>query len=390
MTGIETPFPQAMGIYVHIPFCTQRCIYCDFYFVTSNRGRSRFVEALCTEITRVAQAYGQAPVTSIYFGGGTPSRLPAASIAQVMRAISSAFDTSSVTEVTLEMNPEDVTAAYLSDLKQCGINRLSVGIQSFQATDLKFLNRAHGVGEAVQAIDQINEARFESWTMDLIFGLPDQSLVQWENNLTRALDAGAPHISTYNLTIEPRTPLFKQVERGLVKPAEDEMVARAYQMAIDTLEQAGFNHYEISSFARPSHRAKHNQAYWTHNNYLGFGPSAHSFWWDESGARRWKNVANLNSYSQRVLTDQSPVEFSEALTRRQLIAERIMLGLRTADGVSLATLNEIYDLDLLASKRTEIYNLQDAGLIECDGPSVRLTVRGRHVCDRVTATLVPD
>ena len=390
MTGIETPFPQAMGIYVHIPFCTQRCIYCDFYFVTSNRGRSRYVEALCTEITLAAQEYGKAPVATIYFGGGTPSRLPAASIAQVMRAIINVFDTSAVTEVTLEMNPEDVSAEYLNDLKQCGINRLSVGIQSFQATDLKFLNRAHGVGEAVQAIDQINEAGFESWTMDLIFGLPDQSLVQWENNLTRALDAGAPHISTYNLTIEPRTPLFKQVERGLVKPAEDETVARAYQMAIETLEGSGYSHYEISSFARPSHRAKHNQAYWTHNSYLGFGPSAHSFWWDESGARRWKNVANLNSYSQRVLADQSPVEFSEALTRRQLIAERIMLGLRTADGVSLATLNEIYDMDLLASKRTEIYNLQDAGLIECDGPSVRLTVRGRHVCDRVTATLVPD
>ena len=374
-----------MGLYVHVPFCTQRCIYCDFYFVTSMRGRSRFVDAVCTEISRTARHYRQTSVATIYFGGGTPSRLSHEDVAHIIDVIRNCFDTQATTEVTFEMNPEDVSADYLGNLKNCGITRPSVGIQSFWADDLKFLNRAHGPDQADRAVAHVKAAGFESWTLDLIFGLPNQHLTRWAVNLVRAMDA--PHISTYNLTVEPRTPLHKKVEQGLVRPADEVAVTEAYELAIDRLEQAGYTHYEISSFARPGHRAQHNQAYWKHSNYLGFGPSAHSFWWDAQGARRWSNVSNLKTYLSLVNDHQHPATFTENLTMRELATERILLGLRTAEGVSIRRLKDTYQADLPAKRKRE---LEHAGLIECIGDRVRLTVRGRHLCDLVTTRLLPD
>ena len=383
----KIPNSPAMGLYLHIPFCTQRCIYCDFYFVTSTRNRSPFVDALCKEISRTPSHYRQTPVATIYFGGGTPSRLPYSDVARIMQVLDDTFDTRAVKEVTFELNPEDVSKHYLADLQACGITRPSIGIQSFCDDDLKFLNRAHDVAAADQALDVLKQAGFASWTMDLIFALPNQSLQQWSSNLGRATEVNPPHISTYNLTVEPRTPLYKQVERGHVQPVSQDEAAEAFQLAIDSLESAGYAHYEISSFARAGHTAQHNQAYWRHRNYLGYGPSAHSFWWDAKGARRWRNVSNLKTYLSRVGDHRKPDEYLESLTPRELATECIMLGLRTDEGVSLQRLKSVYNVELPGA---QLRALQDAGLIKCESDRVRLTLRGKHVCDAVTSKLLPD
>jgi len=377
--------PKPMGLYIHVPFCTQRCIYCDFYFVTSMRSRSRFVDAVCTEISQTAQRYREIPVATIYFGGGTPSRLPHEDVAHILAVIQRCFDTQATMEITFEMNPEDVSTDDLANLRKCGITRPSVGIQSFWADDLKFLNRAHGPNQADRAIAHIKEARFKSWTLDLIFGLPDQHPTRWAVNLARAMDA--PHISTYNLTIEPRTPLHRKVELGWVTPADDDTVTQAYEMAMDKLKRAGYTHYEISSFARPGHRAQHNEAYWKHSNYLGFGPSAHSFWWDHEGAHRWNNVSNLKTYLSLIDDGQAPATFTETLTLKELATESIMLGLRTREGISVKRLKDTYQLEL---PRERIRHLIQAQLIKRSGDRVRLTRTGRHVCDPVTTMLLPD
>ena len=386
----KIPKSLTAGLYVHIPYCTQRCVYCDFYFVTSSRGQDAFINALCTEINRTAFKYAGVCITSIYFGGGTPSRLPISAISRIMREIDVSFDTRMVREVTFEMNPEDVTENFLIDLQVCGITRVSVGIQSFSDEDLAFLNRAHGAGDATRAMDLIQQAKFESWTLDLIFGLPEQDFNQWVANLLYVIDSGVPHLSTYSLTIEPRTPLFNQVKRGLIQAASDEAIATAYQMAMEKLTDAGYTHYEISSFARPGHRAQHNQAYWTHSNYLGLGPSAHSFWWDEQGARRWSNVRNVRKYTENLLSGKAHAGPVEQLTPEQLAAERIMLALRTSDGIPLKILQRDYGVDLVSIQKSELEYLQANGLIMLEPDVIYLTKQGKHLCDSITTRLLPD
>ena len=358
--------------------------------MTSDRGQDQFVDAVCDEICSTDARYCQSPVSTIYFGGGTPSRLSTTAIREILSAVNQTFDTGSVTEVTFELNPEDVSSGYLSRLKGLGITRPSVGVQSFNDADLKFLGRVHDAAVAIEALNLIRKAQFNSWTLDLIFGLPDQSLSRWRDNLNKAVASSAPHISTYNLTIEPRTPLQNLVARGHVRPAEDGAVAEAYQMAMDRLSAAGYQHYEISSFGRDGHWAQHNQAYWQHANYLGMGPSAHSFWLDAAGARRWHNVSNLKTYVKQVSSECSPVDYREQLTRKQLATERVMLGLRTSRGISVTGLRREFGFDLEDARTDSLAALKSAGLIEEKNGRVRLTVQGRHVCDSVTNRLLPD
>ncbi len=379
------------GLYLHIPFCTQRCSYCDFYFVTAQRGQDAFVNALCTELSLGACEYPDVQVSTVYLGGGTPSRLPGSSIAHIMEHLNATYNLRQVREVTLEMNPEDLTPDGLAALRSCGITRVSLGIQSFFDDELAFMNRAHSADCALQAARYVAQAGFESWTMDLIFGLPGQSLDRWEANLKRAMAFSPPHISTYNLTIEPNTPLHKQVRLGQIVPARDDDVADAYQAAMDHLREAGYEHYEVSSFARAGHQAQHNRGYWTHSNYLGFGPSAHSFWWQSDIARRWSNVRNLRQYTENLAAGKGPpLELDEILSAADLAKERIMLGLRTAEGLCLHTLANTYGVDLAFSQSAELARLAAEGMIIRTEGIVRLTDRGRHVCDTITTRLLPD
>lgn len=379
------------GLYFHIPFCQQRCIYCDFYFVTTNRSHAGFIAALQREIEHYAHDFAERePIETIYFGGGTPSQLLLEEWFDVMTAVERHFDISSVREVTAEVNPGDVDLDYLRELRRLGINRLSIGIQSFFQSDLESLNRSHSADDAEEVLEMARTAGFDDFSIDLIFGIPDQPLEYWGANLEKAARLEVPHISTYSLTVEEGTPLAKQVRRGLVTPTPDDTVRELYDLTMQYLTSRGYEHYEISSFARGGHRSKHNQAYWNHANYIGFGPSAHSFWWKGLPAARWSNIRNLPRYESILHQGMAPLDDRESLMLDRLANEYIMLRIRTSDGIDTDVLNERYGADLLFEREAEVADLIGQGLIQHDAHALRLTDAGKHVADAVTARLLLD
>lgn len=380
---------QGISLYVHIPFCTQRCSYCDFFFVTTKRGHDEFVNALCEEIRLLARLYSHQSLTTIYLGGGTPSRISPQSIKKVLQEIHHGFDAEQVREITVEANPEDITASRLEQFLDFGVTRISLGVQSFSNSDLKFMNRCHTSSEAMEACALIHAAGFESWSLDLIFGIPSSSLLDWEKNLCLATETGVPHISTYSLTIEPRTALHKQIQRKLVKPVSDSEMSDLFQRTIDTLTDTGYEHYEISSFAYSGQRSLHNSQYWSHQNYLGVGPSAHSFWWDDEKITRWENVSNLPKYHALIREGKSPSILRESLTKQDLIHEKIMLAIRTSEGINLLDLQEQYGYSLVEQKQDKISTMEFHGFIYYDEEFLRLTESGKHICDEITQQLWP-
>ncbi len=375
-------------LYLHIPFCTQRCVYCDFYFVTTRQGRDAFVASLCEEIRRYGELYGKDwPIDTIYFGGGTPSVLALDQLERILDAVHSHFDTSAVQETTLELNPEDGHPAYLKGLRTLGIDRLSIGIQSFAAADLTFMNRSHSPDEAVAIIPNARKAGFDNFSVDLIFGVPGQPPGIWADNLQRVIDLDVPHLSTYGLTLEPQTVLFKQVQRGLVTMTQDEHMVSQYHETIAVLQAAGYVHYETSSFARSGYRALHNQNYWTHANYLGFGPSAHAFWWEDT-PRRWANVRSVRKYQQALEAGRLPIGEEETLDPQTLANEYIMLRMRTSDGLDLHHLKTRYGLDLALHRGDTLTALGEAGHVVLADDVLRLTDQGKSICDAVTTALM--
>jgi len=381
---------QSISLYVHIPFCTQRCSYCDFYFVTTKSGYQEFVDALCLEITQVAQSYSNPSLSTIYFGGGTPSLLPSSALKYILDHIHHSFQTGQLREVTIEANPEDITDHFLHELLNIGITRVSLGVQSFDDHDLRFMNRCHDSDQAIEACRKIQSAGFNSWSLDLIFGVPDVSLKRWEDNLTKAIHTGVPHISTYSLTVEPSTPLYKQVQRGKVIISSDSHISDQFQLAMDILQKVGYQHYEISSFAQSGHESQHNSQYWSHDNYLGVGPSAHSFWWEDDEIVRWENVRNLRVYSDLIYHHEPPFSFRETLTKQDLVREKIMLSLRTSQGIDLNDLEQKYGYRLLDHKQQQLQLMESNGLITLTKSSVRLTQKGKHICDQITQRLWND
>ncbi len=349
------------------------------------------MEAIRREIQFYADEYASyEPVQTLYFGGGTPSLLMTDEVERILSSVHEHFDTSQVEEITFEANPEDITIDYLRDLKSLGIDRLSIGIQSFIDSDLSFLGRCHDVKSARAVVEWSEKAGFEKRSIDLIFGLPGQSEKSWAANLKIAAEMGIPHISTYGLTIEERTPLKKQVELGNVTPADDETHSARFHQAMDYLHDAGYEHYEISSFARPGHRSIHNHRYWSHVNYLGFGPSAHSFWWRGLPARRWANVRNLNKYQAFLSEPIRPIEEQEGLSLDSLAREYIMLRLRTSDGLNLDILEERYGVDLLSDKLDELALLESTEFIKpIRNQQIILSDLGKTVCNSVTERLLP-
>lgn len=353
------------------------------------------MQALIAEIEHYGLTYGnQEPIDTIYFGGGTPSLLVEDEIQRILESIHAHFDTSNVIETTFELNPEDVDLDYMRGLRALGIDRLSVGIQSFYAEDLAFMNRSHTAEDAENIIPLVREAGFDNFTIDLIFGLPNQPEEYWAANLQKAIRFGVPHISAYSLTIEERTVLHNQVSRGLVIPASEEVLEARFQFTMDYLRNNGYEHYEVSNFARPGFRAKHNQSYWEHKNYLGFGPSAHSFWWgtlQRPGAVRWANIRNLRAYEELLGIRELPLEVRERLSYDTLANEYIMLRLRTRDGLDLQHLENKYGVDLLFEKVDELAWLEEEGYISAiRNNRLQLSDRGMLVCDAVTEKLLLD
>ena len=372
-----------------MPFCTQRCVYCDFYFTTTRHHFGAFVQALEAEIEVYGREFGgKEPIESLYFGGGTPSLLPLDEIAKIVASVERHFDTSTLCEVTLEMNPEEAKPPYLRGLRDLGITRLSLGVQSFFDEDLQFMNRAHDAVQAEAAVEAVGDV-FDTFSVDLIFGLPDQPFEYWAANLEKAIRLGAPHFSTYSLTVEERTPLAKQVSRGLVEPADDETMRGLFLFTMQYLTDHGFDHYEVCSFAKEGQRSLHNQNYWRHRNYLGFGPSAHSFWkTTRSVAHRWSNVRNVNRYNALLQQHELPLDEREKLKPGMLADEYLFLGLRLMEeGLDLGLLETDYGIDLLTEKRTALADLERNGLVTLRNNRVRLTREGAVVADAVALKL---
>ena len=375
------------GIYLHIPFCRQACSYCDFYFVTRKGYREEFVEALVREIASYWNTReSREAVRSIYFGGGTPSLLETGQLERILQALADTFSLDTE-EVTLEMNPDDVSRSYLRELLDLGINRASMGVQSFEPGLLDFMNRAHNRAEALHSLELLRTTGFRTFTVDLIYGNPGQSPEQLEKDLDTLIGFDPPHVSAYSLTVEPRTKLGRQVELGRIVPPDDDVVADHYDLVVKKLAETGIHQYEVSNYSKPGHEAVHNSSYWRHENYLGLGPAAHSFWWDDTGkAIRWSNKPDLKAY----LDDDFPSirREKEELTSLQLAEERLMLGLRTREGVSRRELNERYEYELNTRQQEYIEQQQEEHIFSNDPDNLSLTIEGRKIADSIILDLI--
>lgn len=374
------------GIYIHIPFCKQACSYCDFYFLTRGELRQPFVDALVSEIQSYKDSkFAKESVQTIYLGGGTPSLLNEKQLESIFESLHEVFLVDPV-EVTMELNPDDVTPEYLSMIRDLGVNRASMGVQSFDKKILEFMHRAHNPGEAIHALEALQKTGFPSFTADLIYGNPGQSAATLKRDIDQLLSFDPPHISAYSLTIEPKTRLGKQVELGRINPPDDDRVSEHFDLVRSELQKAGLEQYEVSSFAKPGKEAVHNSNYWNHENYIGLGPSAHSFWRDKEGAKRWLNQANLKNYLNN--PPGSYREEEENLSPKTLGEERIMLGLRTKWGVSEKNLEEMYDYRFSDKQRKWIEKQIEKSFFERENDVFRMTAEGLKISDHLVVDLL--
>jgi oxygen-independent coproporphyrinogen-3 oxidase len=376
------------SLYVHIPFCERKCIYCDFYSIETLAPMEQFLSALVREIDSYAGFAAGVTFQTLFFGGGTPSLLSPAQLRTVIDAVHSAFDIRPDAEVTVETNPGTVDPGKLAAFREAGVNRLSIGVQSFDDAELRFLGRIHNAEEAGRCIGLARDAGFDNLSMDLIYALPGQTIEQWERTLRHALALQPDHLSAYGLIVEDNTPLSKLVAAKQVSPHPPDSEAGFFEHTMSTLEDHGFEHYEISNYARPGYRSAHNLNYWRHGSYLGFGPSAHSFW-NGSGdgqARRWWNVRSVNRYNSLVASGQTAVESEELLTTDLLVTERLFLGLRS-DGVNVREFRREFGNSVFERNEPLIRDLVRENLVTFSDDLLRLTPRGYLLCDEVSARL---
>ncbi len=375
------------GIYIHIPFCRQACSYCDFYFVTKTDQKQLFVHKLIEEIFYFKDSeYSSENVETIYFGGGTPSQLSGGEIEQILTAVNKVFGTSGVKEITFEMNPDDVNTNYLNDLKNLGITRASMGVQSFHPDLLSFMHRAHNREDALHCLELLEKSELQTYSVDLIYGNPNQTEEDLEEDIHTLMAFEPPHVSAYSLTIEPRTRLGKLVDLGRLKPLEDDIVGRHFDLVSQMLSEHNIHRYEVSNFARKDHEAIHNSNYWEHKNYLGFGPAAHSFWRDDkTRARRWQNKPDLSAYLANEAGEN--ISNEEYLPPETLGEERIMLGLRTIKGVSSDLLTDSYQYPFSDLQLHYIEGLNEGGFLKSAEPLI-LNDKGLKLADHITLELI--
>ncbi len=377
------------GIYIHVPFCERKCLYCDFYSVEGAGHIDRYLAALTEEMRLRAPSAGKTGITSVYFGGGTPSLLTAQQLEEVLGVLRGAYRVTADAEVTIEVNPGTVTSASLQDLRGLGINRLSVGVQSFADTELGFLGRIHTAADARRCLADARSAGFHNISLDLIYSIPGQTEEAWERTLREALLYRPEHISAYSLIVEEHTPLHRLVGEGVVVPNDDAREALLYEQGMMLLAAAGYEQYEVSSYALPDRQSRHNASYWRHANYLGFGPSAHSFWWrgPDARARRWSNFRQLGAYCDALLIGAEPVEQEELLGARELIDERIFLSLRS-DGLDLGSLRADFAYEPTSRQMQTLRDACAGGLAEQAGDRFRLTRQGYLLCDELCARML--
>ncbi len=366
------------GIYVHIPFCKKRCSYCDFHFSTTfSKYRSQLIDAICLELALRKNELNNESIETIYFGGGTPSLLKSEELSQILNAIRSNYLVSTGLEMTFEVNPEDATEDNLINWKKQGINRLSIGLQSFQESDLNWMNRSHTLQQGTDAVRLAQVHGFTNISIDLIYGLPGLANEQWMEHLERGLSLNVQHISSYCLTIEPKTALLNHVQKGVLERPSEDQQSEQFEIMVSVLQKSGFEQYEISNFAKDEHYAKHNSAYWNLTKYIGVGPSAHSF---NGIERRW-NIANNTKYYQQVGNNDHWFE-AEVLSVAAQWNECFLTGLRTKWGVSQDKIQgfggfhptekrqlESYLSDGLMCEEEGFYSLTEKGKLQADGIS---------------------
>jgi oxygen-independent coproporphyrinogen III oxidase len=374
--------PDMAGIYVHIPFCKQACHYCDFHFSTNTQGRNELVTALCDELALQKSYLNSENIDTIYFGGGTPSILAAAELNRILTAVHSNFKINPAAEVTLEANPDDLTMEKLKDLKTSGINRLSIGIQSFDDAILKFLNRAHDSCMAVTSALDARTIGFDNISVDLIYAIPGQDLISWGQNIAKALSLNPEHISAYSLTIEERTVFGKWLSQKKISMPENDISASEMIALIEALENAGYDYYEVSNFAKPGYISRHNSSYWRGEKYLGIGPSAHSY----DGNGRQYNISNNHSYVNAIQRGRVPATV-EALNREDKINDWILTTLRTSWGTDLQKLLKDYEYDLLQVHGRYIDSLIAGNLAFVNDDALILTRTGRLLADKIASDL---
>ena len=371
------------GIYIHIPFCKRRCIYCDFFSTTQSEKKAEYVHALVHELEMRKDYVGEEEIETIYLGGGTPSQLSQEELEEIFAYIYKVYKVTPDAEITLEANPDDLTPEYVSMLRSLPINRISMGIQTFQEETLKLLHRRHTARQAIEAFRRCREAGFQNISIDLMYGLPGETLETWEQDLQQAIDLHPEHISAYHLIYEEGTTLWNLREQNKVEEAEEELSLSLFKTLIERLTKAGYQHYEISNFCLPGLHSRHNSSYWTGKKYLGCGPSAHSF---DGISRQW-NVASLGKYLEGIRSNQLDFELEE-LDLYTRYNDFVITSIRTCWGMPLAQLRTTYGETLynycLRMAKPHI----EQGVLEIKEDTLKLTPQGIFISDGIMSDLL--
>ena len=371
------------GIYIHIPFCKKRCIYCDFYSSTDNRLVDKYIDALCIELESRLHEIDKNNITTIYIGGGTPSQLSATQLGEIINFIKSKIDFSLIEEFTIEVNPDDVTYDYIKECISLGINRVSMGIQSFVDKELKIINRRHDSSQAIKAIETIKSAGISNISIDLIYGLPLQTIESWIYSARKAIEMNVPHISCYNLSYEEGTTLYKMRDMGEIKECDEDTCIEMYDILVKMLADADFEHYEISNFAKRGYYSRHNSNYWNLTPYLGLGASAHSF----DGSIRRYNPSSIQKYTSNI--SESGIAYEEEQeTLYEQFNEYIMINLRTMWGVNTQKVKTIFGEELRNHLIKYSRRFIESGDLKEKENTIVLSEKGIMLSDYIIRTLM--
>ncbi len=378
----ESPF----AIYIHVPFCLKKCSYCDFYSDIYNKEKKvKYIDTLKKELKFYAYKIKYRKIRTIYFGGGTPGLLTPAETAEILKSIQNYFSVEKDIEITLEANPYSLSENKIKGYYQCGINRLRLGVQSFNDKELELLGRLHNSKEALQAVKKTGQV-FDNLNIDLIFALPGQKCKDWLYTLNQAIKLLPHHISTYNLEIHEDTPLGRKIENGELEKISEEIDARMYKLAGEHLAEAGYRQYEISSFAQTGYEAEHNKIYWQFAPYLGLGPAAHSF----DGDNRFYNYADIDKYIKMLSTGELPIQNLTSLKEEELMMEMVIMGLRLTTGLNKKSFENRFAISLKDVYREEIEKLVQAGLLIDNEGSVFLSDKGLLLANQVFIEFLQD
>jgi oxygen-independent coproporphyrinogen-3 oxidase len=379
-------FTGEAGLYVHVPFCRAICPYCDFYSVVPRSLQiTQYIDSINNEIKLFKDSsYSKFSYGSLFFGGGTPSFIQTDELEQILNHIYSGFDISMDAEITIECNPNSLDKEKLNQYRVMGINRISLGVQSFNDEHLKTLGRIHDLDSALKSYENVRATGFDNVSIDMIYGIPGQSLKDWDRDLDNAIDLAPDHISAYNLIIEPNTPFGELYDKGELNPPADNVQEKMYLMLNEKLKANGYYRYEISNFAKDGYESIHNMKYWRYEPYLGLGPSAVSF----DGKTRSKNVSDLKSHIENMKNENYISYEIETIDHSKAITEKIMMGLRLTEGISISELKNRYEYDILSEKADVLEKLSDSRLIEIIDNRLVIAEKGLYISNSIILDLI--